>query len=669
MERLGKYKILELVGRGATAEVYRACEVALDREVALKVLRPALVPDVTIFERFLLEARVAARLLHPYIATVFDTGEADGRFYIAMRYVDGRSLDRIIREDGPLPPAEVLKLARQMGSALYFAHDRGFLHRDVKPANIIRSTQGDYILTDFGLARAMMSTGLTSHTGAILGTPAYVAPEVWLNEPVGPAVDQYSLACVLYEALMGRVLFEGPTPPAVMTAHILKGPGSLEGLPPAMVDPIRHALHQKPAERFPDLRAFVLALEGGSIPIPSIDPAPAPSPSPAPAAKPSPVLSVAPSVSPTQPILPPPTDQLGTAPKQKSASFHWPVWATILLALGGLVALLGCGLAFVFWDDIFYHPPTQQALMTPVIITPPDLDPTRTPRSPVVITPETNIIVLPTVASNGSSPPTKPPAAPTDSPIASPEPPALQSCTDVGQTTIAATDGATMLCVPAGDFLMGSDSSEAWENESPVHNVYLDAFWIDKTEVTNAMYARCVAAGVCREPYQFSSKTRDSYFNHSDYANYPVIFIDMNDAQDYCNWVGGRLPTEAEWEKAARGTDGRTYPWGNSNLDRNHTNYNENEGDTTAVGSYPSGASPYGALDMLGNVWEWTSDWLSDDYYSLSPRSNPAGPASGEYIVWRGGSFGSVARVVRVSNRYGGSINYRKDSLGFRCVR
>jgi serine/threonine-protein kinase len=269
MHQLGKYEIIEVIGNGATAEVYRARDTVLDREVALKVLHPALVIDVTAFERFLQEARAAAGLFHPNIATVLDTGEAEGRFYIAMRYVDGRSLDKILADEGPLTSAEVLKLADQIGGALQFAHQKGYLHRDVKPANIVRSSDGDYVLTDFGLVRAMMITGITTHTGAVLGTPAYIPPEVWRNQPASPAMDQYALACVLYEALTGKVLFIGDTPPAIMTAHVLDGPGSLADIPIQWRGPLQRALGKDPRDRYADMRAFLADL---SIPNPSVAP-------------------------------------------------------------------------------------------------------------------------------------------------------------------------------------------------------------------------------------------------------------------------------------------------------------------------------------------------------------------------------------------------------------
>jgi formylglycine-generating enzyme required for sulfatase activity len=226
-----------------------------------------------------------------------------------------------------------------------------------------------------------------------------------------------------------------------------------------------------------------------------------------------------------------------------------------------------------------------------------------------------------------------------------------------------------MVYVPAGDFLMGSiQDSQSDSNEFPQHTVNLDAYWIDRTEVTNAQYAHCTADGVCIPPHKTSSNTRSSYYGNSQYGNYPVIYVDWNQAQAYCAWAGRRLPSEAEWEKAARGVDGRIYPWGSAAPDRSRLNYNTIAGDTSAVGSYPSGASPYGVLDMAGNVWEWINDWFSDTYYQQSPVLNPPGPASGTSRAVRGGSWSATDSYTRSAFRGKGFSVGWNNSFGFRCA-
>ncbi len=240
--------------------------------------------------------------------------------------------------------------------------------------------------------------------------------------------------------------------------------------------------------------------------------------------------------------------------------------------------------------------------------------------------------------------------------------------------------GMEMVLVPAGEFSMGSDNGDS--DEKPVHTVYLDAFYIDKYEVTNARYAACVGAGVCQPPKETRSYTRTSYYGNSEYDDYPVIYIDWYMAKAYCEWRGARLPTEAEWEKTARGTDGRTYPWGDSFdgslanfCDRNCTldwadkDFDDGYPDTAPVGSNPDGVSPYGVFDMAGNVWEWVADWYSGTYYAGSPYENPPGPEAGLIRALRGGAFNVQASGLYSANRYGFLPAGPGDIIGFRCSR
>ena len=213
---------------------------------------------------------------------------------------------------------------------------------------------------------------------------------------------------------------------------------------------------------------------------------------------------------------------------------------------------------------------------------------------------------------------------------------------------------------------MGSDVGDP--DEKPAHQVNLGAFYMDVYEVTNAMYKDCVTAGVCDPPHSVRSAEREAYYDAPEFENYPVIFVSWDQAKIYCEWRGARLPTEAEWEKAARGTDGRIYPWGEG-LDCSKANYSSCAGDTTAVGSHDGTASPFGIFDLLGNVWEWVSDWYSESYYLNSIPNDPIGPTTGSARVSRGGSFINPGSRVSVTNRNWYPQSNFTNNMGFRCVR
>jgi serine/threonine-protein kinase len=254
-----------------------------------------------------------------------------------------------------------------------------------------------------------------------------------------------------------------------------------------------------------------------------------------------------------------------------------------------------------------------------------------------------------------------------------------------------------MVYVPPGEFTMGSTDDEVedaldlcyeylsdckralYMRESPAHAVALDGFWIDRTEVTNGQYAQCVAAGACEPPAESGSYTRDSYYGDSTYDDYPVVFVDWQQATAYCGWAGARLPTEAQWEYAARGPEAYTFPWGDkvdgmrlnycdANCEFGHADRSFDDGyaDTAPVGSYPEGASWVGALDLAGNVWEWGADWYED--YPSERQENPSGPSTGDDRVVRGGSSGSFLARVRAASRSPEPPGSSRSSIGFRCV-
>jgi len=244
----------------------------------------------------------------------------------------------------------------------------------------------------------------------------------------------------------------------------------------------------------------------------------------------------------------------------------------------------------------------------------------------------------------------------------------------------ALTKGGPMVLVPAGEFMMGMSTEEAlsecrkysqdcksewFSDEAPVHRVKLDAFYLDKDEVTQGEYDECVRAGRCKDNEKYDGLTG---------TRQPVVGVDWNDAKSYCAWAGKRLPSEAEWEKGARGTDGRVYPWGNQAPSCQYAVMDDGGfgcglKKTWEVGSKPAGASPYGAMDLAGSVWEWVADWSGESYYQQSPSQNPTGPSSGTFRVVRGGSWIHFAWYVRSSGRFGDGPTDRNPYLGFRCSR
>ena len=318
---------------------------------------------------------------------------------------------------------------------------------------------------------------------------------------------------------------------------------------------------------------------------------------------------------------------------------------------------------------------------------------------------------LPTVAP--ASPPSPAPSAPTPVPantaeVAAPSP---TSTLEAQTFRFSSADGMPQVYIPAGILHMGGYDARAAPDEFPAHEVAIDAFWMDQLEVTTAMYALCVSAGACDLPQNPGTARIANYFGNPEFKDYPVIYVTWGqaktycewanrrlpaefqdypviqvtwfDADAYCQWAGRRLPTEAEWERAARGDDMRSFPWGEDKPDWRFANFNMLVTDTSRVGSYAMGASPFGALDMAGNVAEWTNDFYDFDFYLTSPLANPLGPESSSSLnrVVRGGSLGDAEINIRVSKRSsvrGSSMNSAPGSktylgdfsprIGFRCA-
>lgn len=225
-----------------------------------------------------------------------------------------------------------------------------------------------------------------------------------------------------------------------------------------------------------------------------------------------------------------------------------------------------------------------------------------------------------------------------------------------------------MVEIPAGEFAMGSDGVRALEDERPAHRVWLDRFSMDLYEVAMAQYAEFLLATQRPEPWQWNS------IDLSQSHDRPVIGVDWSDADAYCRWKGKRLPTEAEWEKSARGTDGRLYPWGDQFPQHDLANFALGARFSYSqvlmpVQSYEQGKSPYGLLHMAGNVWEWVQDWYAVNYYEVSPERNPQGPEQGQFKVLRGGSWSDLPKYLLTYGRFKLPPETRNSYTGFRCAK
>jgi serine/threonine-protein kinase len=605
--QFGPFRIEKPLSEGGMSTVYKAFQPGVERYVALKVMPRHLADDPQFAARFQQEARVVAQLQHPHILPIYDFGQAEGYTYLAMPLMETGTLIDLMKGQ-PLSLNEIKRIIGQIGDALDYAHTQGLVHRDVKPSNVLIDKRGNCLLTDFGIVKLLQNKTATITTGGVTGTPAYMSPEQGMGRQLDGRSDQYSLGVILYELATGRPPYDADTPMAVVIKHINESLPPPRSVNPAISEGVEkvitRALSKNPEERFLTITDMVYALEKAITD------------------------EQAANSAPTQKMAP-------TAPR-----LRWPVLAG--LGLAGFVALMGAWTMFSgsLWASTPISPTSTATLTVPAPTT------TTVPPSPSATAqaqPTATVAISPTVS-----------AAITPS---------------TGLTQISERDGMVQVFVPAGPFTMGSTTEDqnALAFERPQREVTVDDYWIDQTEITNAQYALCVAAGRCRAPISARSATRLDYATNPDYQNYPVIYVGWSDARNYCEWAGRRLLSEAEWEKAARGTDARIFPWGNTQPNQTRANFNNLRADTTAVGSYPESASPAGALDMAGNVAEWVNDWYLGAYYRTAPLLNPLGPDTGTARVVRGGGWSSDLRNIRTANRYNYGPTGRENFIGFRC--
>lgn len=592
-QTIDRYHIIEQLGLGGMAVVYRAYDTRLETDVALKLLRKeAFTPEILekVLKRFHLEAKALARLNHPNIVSVIDYGLYDETPYLVMKYMPGGTLKQFTGT--PMPPQRAAAYLSPIANALAYAHASDIIHRDVKPSNILITESGAPMLSDFGIAKLLEQRDLSvTDTGMGVGTPDYMSPEQWQGK-VCKACDQYSLGVIFYELVTGIKPYSADTPAAIVIKQAtepLMRPSEISGDVNEVVERvIFKALAKKPENRFESMDDLRMALDrisaGEGRSQKTSDPSP-------------------------EDITrrPPPKSTKDVEGSKKAPGKNNDDTPSSLTA--------GTGKAAVF-----------------------DTSPTGTNEKP-----------------------------------------------GIGAVQKRSKDGMPMLFIPSGKFLMGNEKGE--KDEKPLHSVYLDGYWIDKFLVTNRLYARFLndmgnfnlhMSGLFGDKWvsgYFANKTDARLVEVSGqwcikkgYEDHPVTQVSWYGAKAYCEWAGGRLPTEAEWEKAARGMDARIYPWGNANPNFDLANYEGCVKDTNKVGSYPRGASYYGLLDMAGNVWEMINDWYLEDYYIRSPKLNPQGPEKGTDKVIRGGSWGNTERYLRCTYRSRINPADASSNLGFRCV-
>ena len=595
---LGRYHIIERLGEGGMATVFKAFDTRLEREVAVKVIRrEAFSPDVVdrMLQRFEREAKALSKLIHANIVPIIDYGDEGGSPYLVMPLIDGGTLkDRLASQ--VFSVAEAARILAPIARALDYAHSRGILHRDVKPSNILLTNSGDPMLSDFGVAKILEEgeAATLTGTGVGLGTPEYMAPEQWVGKATA-ASDQYSLGVVFYEMITGHKPYTAETPIAVLLKQSnepLPRPRLfVKDLAEEVEQVLFKALSKNPDDRYQSMVDFSKAL----VRVAGID------------------TTGLPSKKETERNSDrfPTFDQLdiaqSTEPTRKENS-------TVKQNNGRSDVKSGIYLSRKFLVIFF-----AAILVVAVGIL--------------------------SITNGWFSPRSEP-----------------QEATEAYTSRVSEKDGMVLINIPAGEFSMGARDGIGDANEHPQHRVYLDSYWIDQTEVTNVMYSKCVSDGAC------TPLTNQKYYSDIQFDNHPVVYVNWFQAKTYCEWAGRRLPTEAEWEKAANGMDGSAYPWGDGAPTTNLANYNNFVGGTTEVGAYPDGKSFYGVLDLAGNVSEWVADSYSASYYSQSPDKNPQGPEENNYRVLRGGSWISDSNRLRASSRVRYVADFGDYNNGFRCA-
>ncbi len=673
-QQIDRYRITERLGLGGMAVVYKAYDTRLERDIALKLIRTESIPQdqhERLFKRFEREAKAQAKFSHPNIIPVYDYGKIEDVPYLVLQFLPGRTLKERLKR--PFSLDESLSILIPISDAVAYAHSRNVIHRDIKPSNIIFNEEDQPLLTDFGIAKVLESNvGTLTGTGLGVGTPEYMAPEQWQGKAT-EASDQYALGVLLYEMLTGSKPFTAETPVAVALKQInepLKRPTELVldiSLP--IENFIFKAMARDPQDRFASVSDFRDKLESISaqyLPKTNL---------PDGNEEPSFEELVEKSTFDNKSNKPPrkgyfpksngefsESDEVDTEDALNSTNVHQKPDPSPLKIKkrgktsnkmikwlgGGLIGLIVISFALVLGDNLLSIKNNNENTSL--------LKNQETPAFTEMTLKTATMTIRP---------------SPTATLSVTPEPSATPTAQII--TRVRETDGMVQVFVPGGEVKLGYTSEELDELMqicSDPNNIFscgfleyynseisfsnLDDFWIDQTEVTNRMYEACRLSGAC-PPVIKSSYTRQVYSRDPQYADFPMMYTYWDEVNAYCKWVGGRLPTFAEWKMAATGTDGRFFPWGNDPPSTSLMNYSQSGiGDSVAVGSYPEGMSPYGALDLLGNVSEWLGDCITPDGHNEE--------LCGWYI---GGNAVDETFIDLFFPSYGGAGS---SGQGFRCV-
>ncbi len=614
--------------------VYRATRLLIGDEVAIKILHVDRA-DANSSERFRREAQAAARLKHPNAVSIYDFGvSTDGLQYLVMEFLEGESLRQKTRL-GSIDLSTATEITSQVCAALDEAHRRHIIHRDIKPDNIILESTPTGIrvkVLDFGIAKLRDDTAShITQTGSVMGTPHYMSPEQCLGEELDPRADIYSAGIVLYEMLCGRVPFNSPISTAVVVQHVSQPPPSLRSINPAVPASIEavvlHAIQKSRDARPVTAGAWALelrmALQHAGAPATSYSGFGLQSPVAFPPDTPinEETVERGKPASRPQPGLPKTIHLAGLRPDasivgsgRQTAESNAAMTASLKRAIpiqyvGGALLILFAGALIAF----FLWPRGDRS----------DDDAVAVNSNPA----GGNSVTNSSQPSSGKPQRTENPAPP-----------------------------AGMAAVTGGQFLMGSNDGDP--DSRPAHMVSVRSFYLDVNEVTRDEYKKFVEATGHRVPANWGG---------ADYpagtSRHPVTAVTWDDAVAYAQWAGKRLPTEEEWEFAARGGSGLRYPWGDqwkagcANADAEGKHWR----GLVSVGGYNCG-SPFGIKDLIGNAWEWTaSDWVPYPGGRLADRSTV-----GKKVI-RGGSWESDSNYASTTYRSG--YTGVGEMTGFRCAK